>query len=490
MKKRSILLRLASLVLVLACAAPAAHGQAVGETQYVITDSPTPDRELAFGSVCILNGCRTVDGYVPLGGLDRRLDSALAAFAFERSTGTLVYAYNPDTKLPPGGLTKMVTALLAIEYCEPEDVVTVSSRNISRLPGGTQNVDLKEAEQLTVNDLLHCLIMQGANDAAIALAEHIAGNQEAFVSMMNGRVRQMGCTNTSFANVHGLDNNANYTTARDMARIVMEATRSEEFRNLFSETTYTVPETNRSKARSFESQNYLVDSKNIQKFYDQRVTGGMQSASTGSGASLVCTAQYRNMDMIFVVLGCTRQMYENGWQVKVYGNFEEAQSLINFVFNTFKSNRILYQGQALKQFSVSGGESNVVVEPYLDLDSVLPADAQMDNLIMEYKDKGLTAPINKGDVVATVEVWYRNTCLHEAELYAMGDVRTTSASGLKVLGGADRSGSEARLSRIALIICVVALVAVGGYLAINSILRARRRAMIRRRRRKQGRRER
>ena len=231
-----------------------------------------------------------------------------------------------------------------------------------------------------------------------------------------------------------------------------------------------------------------MDSKNIQKFYDTRVTGGMQSASTNSGASLVCTAEYRNMDMIFVVMGCTRQLYDNGWQVKVYGNFEEAQSLINFVFNTFKSNRILYSGQALKQFSVAGGESKVVAEPHLDLDSVLPADAQMGKLIMEYKDKGLTAPISKGDMVATVEVWYRNTCLHEAELYAMSDVRTTSNSGMQVLGGADRSNPESRLSRIALIVCLSVLVVVGGYLAVNHLLRVRRRAKTRRRRNKNRRR--
>ena len=243
-----------------------------------------------------------------------------------------------------------------------------------------------------------------------------------------------------------------------------------------------MPATNRSDARTLESTNYFVYSKNITKFYDNRVTGGMQSASTGTGASLVWTANYHNMDMVFVVLGCTRQYYENGWQVKVYGNFEEGQSLMNYVFNNFKANRILYNGQSLKQFSVSGGESNVLTEPHLDLDSVLPADVQMDNLIMEYKDRGLTAPISKGDVVATVKVWYRNACLHEAELYAMNEVRSTSKSGLTVLGGADRSGSESRLSRIALIICLVILVAVGGYLAINSLLRARRRAQTRRRR--------
>ena len=149
MKKHSIFIRLTALLLALLCIPVAlAEEPTQEETQYIITDGPCANSDLAFGSVSILNGCRTIDGYVPLGGSDRRLDSAQAAIAFERSTGTLVYAYNPDTRLSPGGLTKMVTALLAIAYCDLEDVVTVSSRNISRLPGGTQNVNLKEAEQL------------------------------------------------------------------------------------------------------------------------------------------------------------------------------------------------------------------------------------------------------------------------------------------------------------------------------------------------------
>ena len=481
MKKPSILFRLAALLLAFCCLVPSALAEQVTEeTQYVIADGPSPNSELAFGSVCILNGCRTMDGYVPLAGSDRRLETAQAAFAFERTTGTLVYAYNPDAKVAVGGLTKMVTALLALEYCQLDEVLTVS--NNKRFPSGQQHVSLKNEEQLTVEDLLHCVILANASDASIVLAERVAGNTESFVTMMNARVRQMGCTSTNFTNVYGGDSGQAYTTARDMARITSECIRNEKFRELFSADTYTVPETNRSEKRVLESTDYFVYSKNITKFYDARVSGGMQSASTGTGASLVWTANYHNMDMIFVVLGCTRQYYENGWQVKVYGNFEEGQSLMNFVFNYFKANRVLYNGQALKQFSVSGGESNVVVEPHLDLDSVLPIDAQMDNLIMEYKDKGLTAPISKGDVVATVEVWYRNTCLHEAELYAMNEVRPTSKSGLNVLGGADRSSSESRLSRYALVVCLVILVAVGGYLVINAILRARRRAKTRRRR--------
>ena len=100
MKKHSVLFRLAAVLLALVCLVPSALAEQTEtqqETQYVITDGPSANSELAFGSVCILNGCRTIDGYVPLGGSDRRLDSAQAAIAFARSTGTLVYAYNPGS---------------------------------------------------------------------------------------------------------------------------------------------------------------------------------------------------------------------------------------------------------------------------------------------------------------------------------------------------------------------------------------------------------
>lgn len=481
MKKYRILSLLLILVLLLSCMSPAVNATQIPGADTGTNTSGSPS-SLDFGSVCVLQGCRTIDGNVPIGGAERRLDSAQAAFAFEKNTGTVVYSYNADGKVSPGGLTKIVTALVVLEHCDPEDVVIVSSRNISRLPAGSQNQNLKEGEQLTVNDLLHCLILASANDAAIALAEHVAGNQEAFVALMNQRVRQIGCVNTEFGNVHGLDNATQYTTARDMTRIVLEATRNEAFRDLFCATSYTVPKTNRNGERSFESQDYLVDTKNVQKYYDKRVTGGMQSASAVSGASIVYTASSRGMDMICVVMGCTRQMYENGWQVKVYGNFEEALDLLNYVYNTFKTCRVIFYGQALKQFAVNGGECDVVGVPHIDIDTILFADAYMKNLMTYYDDFGLTAPIAKDEMIATVQVWYGGCCLMEAELYALEGVRAVSETGVRVDGGADRGGSDSGFGRVVGIISAVILVPAVSYLSINALLRARRRSQHRRRR--------
>lgn len=490
MKKKPLFSFLLAVLLVIGCI-PTVGAESMQETEETtaetqeiphyetIIENPS---ELAFGSTCILQGCRTIDGNVPLAGSSRKVESAQGVFVYERSTGTVIYSYNADTRMSPGGLAKIVNAMVVLEHCPLDEVVTVSTRNFSKLIlSGTQNQKLKEEEELTISDLLHCMIMAGANDAAVVLAEHVAGNHDAFVALMNQRVQQIGCTNTEFGNCHGLDNAVQYTTPRDMARIVQDATRNETFRKLFVETTYTVPETNRSGERTFESQNYLVDTKNIQKYYDSRVTGGMQAYSATSGAGVVFTAESKGIDIVCVLLGCTRQLYENGWSVKVYGNMDEAVDLLKYVYGNFKTSRVLYYGQALKQFTVPNGECSVTVEPHMDIDSVLPLDAQMKNLTMDYIVANTVAPISQGDLVATVKVYYIGTCLMEAELYAMNDVRPVSEAGMKVLGGANRTGGDSGLATAATIVSVIVLVPVVGYLTINSILRSRRRAQMRRR---------
>ena len=161
----------AALLCQMAVPASAAEtGASAQETQ------PTEQQaaQIPFGRVCIDNGCRTLNGMRPLAGSDSRLDTALAAFAYETNTETVIYSYNPDTKLPTGTLAKIVTALVAIENSNLDDIVTCSDGIQSKVPGSSLKMkpNLKSGEQLTVNDLLHALLMIGANDAAVALAEH------------------------------------------------------------------------------------------------------------------------------------------------------------------------------------------------------------------------------------------------------------------------------------------------------------------------------
>lgn len=497
MKKNSYLSLLLCLVILLQCTVlPATATETSGstETTQEISDAETtasteetvsPYSTSPYGTVCIQEGCRTIEGMSPLAGTERLLATAQAVFAYEVNTGTVIYSYNPDLKLEPGSLAKVVTALLAIELCDLDEVVTCSDGIQSKVPSGGQSSKLKSGEELTVEELLHCLLLVSANDAAIALAEHISGNQQGFVVLMNDRIKQMGCTATEFTSVHGLGSVAQYTTARDMARIMMAAMENETFREIIKTTSYTVPATNKADERSFYTQNYLISEAVVSKYYDDRVIGGMQSYVESSGASLVCTAEKNNMDVVFVVLGCTRTYNpEKTWQVTSYGNFDEMVELVEYVFGGYKVSKVLYEGQALEQFSVTGGESDVVGGVTVNYDTVLPADAQMTNLIMQYDrlSTGMSAPISKGDKIATVQIWYRSTCcLMEAELFAMGDVKATGDSA-EIQGSGKNDSDLGGFLNVVVTICVVILVLVAGYLAVNSWRRSMARSRRRRRR--------
>ena len=456
---------------------PLASGEALQETA-----------QIPFGRVSIDNGCRTINGMCPLAGSDRRLDTSQAAFAYETNTETVIYSYNPDIKLSPGTLTKVVTALVAIENSNLDDIVTCADGIQSRVPGSSQKMvpNLKSGEQLTVEDLLHGLLLLGANDAAVALAEHVAGTTDAFLGMMNNRVKQMGCTSTEFGNISGLDTMTSYSTARELAKIVTEATKNETFARIFGTALYDIEPTNMvDKTRELKTTNYMIDNHIIQPFMNNRITGGLPSYTENSGAGLVCTAEYNDMRVVFVTLGSTRVMNQETGTVATYGNFEEMTALVNYVFNNFKPNRIIYDGMTVNQWPVSGGECEAVGQSFDDIDTVVPAGVQMKNYIMNYNvvDGGLTAPIRKGDLIATLEVWYQNSCVAETELHAMADVRAVGDTGVSIRSNGDSgdSGGAGALSVIGTV-CVVILGLVGVYLVFNSIVRSRIRAQRRRRR--------
>ena len=287
------LLMLAQILPVFAGASSTDSTEAI-PTETVPAVAASTQTSAQTGLLPVLNGCRTFNAQVPLGGDARMLDTAVSAFVYERNTGTLVYAYNPDMKMQPGTFTKLVAAIVALENGNLDDVVTVNSMSYRSLPGGavTAKPYLKEGEELTLRDLLHLMILTWANDATITVAEHIGGNQENFVKMMNDWIKRAGCTDTTFLNCHGLGSTEQRTTARDLARIVEEATKNADFREIFGANSYKVPATNKTEAsRDLKALNYLKEETYMPNLVYKGVTGGIAHYSEVSGASLVCTAE-------------------------------------------------------------------------------------------------------------------------------------------------------------------------------------------------------
>lgn len=459
------------------------------ETVPSATGTLPVEGEAEVGRVAVTSGCRTIDGAVPLGGSERIVETAQAAFVYEQNTNTVIYSYNPDSTMSPGAMTKILTAIVAIENGNLEDEVTVSTANYKTLPVTNQLAKLKEGEVMTLKDLLYCMIVRMANDAALTVAEHIAGSQDAFVTMMNEKVREIGCTGSVFANCHGIDTAGQYSTARDIARIVQYAIKNPDFKELFGTNKYTIEATNKTeKKREYTTQNYLLEQTEIIKYIDYSVTGGVATYTSSSGASLACTAEENGLSLIIVIMGCKR-IYKDTGIVEYYGNFDEVWDLLAFAFDGYRVCNLLHNGQSMSQFTVAGGENHVVGQSHTDMDVVLPKEAKMNSLILKYavEGGGLTAPIAKDQKVANVEIWYRNSCVTEAELYAMSEVRAVEDKNLKIKSVASRDDSNlSELLRFLGIVCLIIFVPFAIYLIINHIRRTI--AMKRRRRRRASRR--
>ncbi|MBO5317278.1 MAG: D-alanyl-D-alanine carboxypeptidase [Oscillospiraceae bacterium] len=407
MKKYKLLRRILMIVVVFAVL-----------TSYVFaTETEEPLQESAS-----VSGCYSMDATQHLIGPELRIDNAKAAFLYETSSQTLMYALNPDVQLPPSSLVKIMTALLVTESGNLTDVITVQQSTLDSIPIGAMDADLQAGEIMPLGDLLYCMMVGSANDAAAVMAEHIAGSQSAFVSMMNTRAAELGCTATTFINVHGLHNDQQLTTARDVAKILSAAMENELFHAVFSTDSYTVPATNLSEERSLATSNYL---QNKPPYYDERVTGGRTGTANDGTRCLAATAGKDGMNLVSVIMGAESEIDEKTSGIKVYGGFNETKQLFDAGFTGYKPAQILFEGQVLTQRDVTDGENKVSIGPKVSVSTVLPAQVSSQDLTFRYEDGGSStkAPVQTGDRITGVEIWYGDLCVAKTDLYALNDVR-------------------------------------------------------------------
>ena len=154
---------------------------------------------------------------------------AEAGIVYDMDSGAMLYGQNSRLQYPPASITKLLTALIVLEHCKPDEIVTFSETAIHSVEADSGNrLSLTVGDQLTVEDCLYALLLVSANQAANALAEHTAGSISAFVDMMNARVAELGCTGSHFENPSGLNGDTQYVTAYDMALIGQAAQPVEE----------------------------------------------------------------------------------------------------------------------------------------------------------------------------------------------------------------------------------------------------------------------
>lgn len=413
------------------------------------------------GNASISSGCHTIDAQRALLGSDKMLKTAGAVLVYEINSDTLVYTYNADMHIEPASLVKIMTALVAIENGNLDDVVTVTSNAIAPIPDYAATLQLQAGEKFTLNDLLYCLLVGSANDAANVIAEHVSGSVRAFVAEMNIRAKELGCTDTNFVNAHGLNAENQHSTARDLAKILKTALQYEKFVEYFSALEYKVPATEYNGARYLATTNYMMMPGVSQIYYDSRITGGRTGVTNSRERSLITTAESKGMHYINVVLNCIPTFDTDDYSVLRFGSYEETGDLLDIIFDGMRVTQVLSDHQIISQFDVQKGANAVSVIPSMCASTVLPSSIKMEDLTYQYVDsRGTpTAPIEAGTYLGTIQVWYNSVCLAQSPVMAYNDVRiaasTTNLSEEEITGDAWITG----LTFLAVLVSIVIVAA-------------------------------
>lgn len=348
--------------------------------------------------------------------------TATAALLIELNTDTVLYSLNAKEQRYPASLTKIMTCMLALENGNLDDVLTVSATALEGLDEAGSTADLQVGEQLTLLDMLYCVMISSANEACNVVAEYVSGSIDAFVELMNQRAQELGCTGTHFANPHGLHDENHYTTAYDLSLIVRQALTYEDFCTICNTPSYTLPETNMHAARTINTTNNLISVNS--NFYYSKAMGVKTGFTTPAGRCLISTADNGNLHLLCIVMGAaTEDLGNQDWYLH---NFPECINLFDYGFDNYQIATLLTTLYPVAEITVnqSAGPQTVALAPNTEIRTLVEMNYDPDELEMDiqlYSDS-VDAPVEAGDVLGRVTVSFRGEVLGSSELAAITSV--------------------------------------------------------------------
>lgn len=329
--------------------------------------------------------------------------AANAWLLLDHNTGETLVAHNADERIEPASLTKLMTAYIAFSQIkagmvELDQDVTVSER-AWKMPGSRMFIEPRQP--VTVEELLRGMIIQSGNDACVAIAEHIAGSEDAFAHMMNEEARRLGMNNTNFTNSSGLPDDNLYTTANDLALLATALIRDfPEYYRLYSEREYTYNDITQPNRNRLLWQDTTVD--------------GMKTGYTrAAGYCLVSSAERGPRRLISIVLGAESEA----------SRAQESLRLLNYGFQFFDTVRLYEAQEALSEFRVWKGVANEVPVGFMD-DFVmsLPRDQSERIEVTLDSRQPVVAPIQRGQELGTLTLTVADREIGRYPVVALVDV--------------------------------------------------------------------
>ena len=315
-----------------------------------------------------------------------------SAVLLEPTTNTIIYDLNKDERLAPASMTKLMTLLLIMEAIDSnkislDDKVLISKNAASM--GGSQ-VFLEENSEIEVNQLLKGIAIASGNDAAVAMAEYIAGTTDEFVKMMNNKVKELGLKNTNFVNVHGLDAENHYSSAYDMSQIAIELLKHEkilEYTSLYED--YLI--------KPDGTKTWLVNTNKLVRFYE-----GIDGLKTGYTSTakycLTATGMKNNIRFVSVVMGVDTSEHRS----------LDTSNMFNYAFANYKLNKIINTDDEIAEIEIKKGvKEKVNIYAKEDVTDLIKQNEEKD-YSFKMEKYSITAPINSGDVVGNLEILDNN----------------------------------------------------------------------------------
>lgn len=245
----------------------------------------------------------------------------------EISTGTILYERNMDEQNYPASITKIMTALLALENSSLDETVTFSEKAVYGNEGDTSHISRDIGEKMTMEECLYGMMLESANECAWAIGEHVGGTMDAFTKMMNDRAEGLGCTNTHFNNPNGLPDEEHWTSAHDMALIAAEAYKNETFRVITGAGSYTIPPTNKHEEPTplHNHHKMVYPFHGDYEYLYEYATGGKTGYTNAAGNTLVSYAQKGDMPIVCVVM-----------REKSPYHYTDTRAMFDYCFENFK----------------------------------------------------------------------------------------------------------------------------------------------------------
>ena len=377
----------------------------------------------------------------------------------------VLYDKAGEEKAYPASITKVMTALLVMEAIDAgqmtaDTMITASETSQQGLSiyGSTQNI--KPGETMSVKDLLYCLLVPSANEAANILAEAVDVSVEEFVAHMNRKAGELGCQGTHFANPHGLHNDDHYTTALDLAHIVKAAMEYDLFRQIVYTSVYETAATNMSGPRTFYNTNGLITQWRFRGYLYDKAIGVKTGSTDEAGYCLASAAQDGDDYLIAVVLGAQMLTDEKG-NITDRQQFSESKRLLKWGFANFQRTTITKGDSPVASVKVtlSREREDVMVRPVGSIERTLPRDLdqeQIESRITLFSDT-VEAPVTAGQVLGTMTLTYDGQVLGTLDLAADTDVSRSELLYKKAqfLAFWHSMGGKLVLAAVIVVVCVL-----------------------------------